>query len=441
MRFTRIIAIAVIIGSLGTGAAQAQSFDRQPSEFPPASYKGKQYVDSKGCVFIRAGIDGNVTWVPRVSRKREGVCGFKPTNVGTAVTTAPSTAVAAPMQITLNSTPAQAAPVAKVAPRPVPKIPAAPVVVRQTAPKSVRQTAPVVVAAPKAVPAPAAPVQSAAVCAGRSALSQRYSGSPTAKLAVRCGPQAEKILPSRAPVVSATRTAAPGYGTKTVTAAPSAAAIGPHTRIAPLHVAQARVHTNGNVSVPKGYKSVWTDDRLNERRAEQTLAGRSQMLLIWTNTVPRRLINPADGRDMTAQVPLVYPYTTIAQQERELGQVTFATRDGQLVKKIVRNRKAALVTRKPIYSTRSAPKTTRAAPAKVQATGSTYVQVGVFASSANAQKTAHRIAKMGMGARIGKSTRGGKTYLSVQAGPFGAARAPAALGKLRGVGFKDAYIR
>lgn len=435
MKFTRIVAVAVIMGSLGIGALQAQAFDRQPSEFPPLSYKGKQYVDSKGCVFIRAGIDGNVTWIPRVSRKREGVCGFKPTNVGTAVTTAPSAAAAAPVQITLNSAPTQAVPVAKVAPRPVPKKRAAPVVMRQTAPKPVRQAAPVVVAAPKVVVAPSAPVQAVGVCAGRSALSQRYSGSPSAKLAVRCGPQAAKILPSG---VSAVR----GTGVRASTAGQAASGVGPHTRILPKHVAQANVHNNGNVSVPKGYKTVWTDDRLNAKRAEQTLAGREQMLLIWTNTVPRRLINPADGADMTAQVPLVYPYTSIQQQQRELGQVTFATRDGQLVKKIVRNANAAPIARKPVYSTRSAPKAAVAAPAaKAQATGSTYVQIGVFADSSNAQKTAQRIAKMGMGARIGKSTRSGKTYLSVQAGPFDAARAPKALGKLRGVGFKDAYIR
>ena len=42
------------------------------------------------------------------------------------------------------------------------------------------------------------------------------------------------------------------------------------TRVVPRHVYDARKNTTG-FSVPRGYKSVWTDGRLNPRRAEQTL--------------------------------------------------------------------------------------------------------------------------------------------------------------------------
>ena len=442
MKFTKLVAVAILVGSFGAGAVQAQSFRSQPAEFPPSSFKGKQYVDSKGCVFIRAGIDGNTTWVPRVSRKREGVCGFKPTNVA-STRTAPSTGASEPVQITLNARPAATAPRApRVQPRPIPVLRAAPKVVRQTQPKIARQTAPrpvaIAPAAPIAAPkaAPRRVTQSVGGCPGRSALSQQYSGTRASGVAVRCGPQT-------APIVGTGRTTAPartayvapttGYGS-TLGGAHS------ETRIVPKHVAINRLNTHKNVAVPKGYRPVWEDDRLNPKRAEQNLKGRSQMLLIWTNTVPRRLINQSDGRDMTAQLPLVYPYTSIAQQRRELGTVTFAKHNGQLVKKIVRNSGAAPVARKPVYSTRSAAKPAAATP-KTKAIGNRYVQVGVFADSANAQRTAQRIANMGMGARIGKSTRGGKTYLSVQAGPFAGSSATNALGKLRGLGFRDAYIR
>ena len=441
MKFTSIVAIAALMSALGAGIAQAQSFRDQPAEFPSASYKGKQYVDSKGCVYIRAGIDGNVTWVPRVSRKRQGVCGFKPTNVQTAAS-APAGAADAPVQITVNSAPV-AAKQPTVAARPLPQRKAKPVVVRQKAPKVVRQPVPRSVDVPAApiTQAPVAVAQVPSTCAGRSAISQQYSGSRTKGVVVRCGPQTAPILPSTAQV--AVTGTAPSHvsTTRRVTAPAKPAPAHAYTRIVPKHVAINRQNTYANVAVPKGYRPVWEDDRLNPKRAEQNLAGRSQMLLIWTNTVPRRLINQKTGQDVTARLPLVYPYTSVEQQRRDLGDVTFAKRNGQLVKRIVRNKNAAPAKRKPVYSSRSAPKPVATAPATPRAAGKTYVQIGVYGDNANAQRAAQRIARMGMGARIGKSTRGGKTYLSVQAGPFGASSAPAALGKLRGAGYGDAYIR
>src|SRR6056297_529286 len=80
MKVTRVLAIAVIAASVGVGFVQAQSMASNdvPAEFPPSSYEGRQYVDSKDCVFIRAGIDGNRSWVPRMTRSRELLCGFQP---------------------------------------------------------------------------------------------------------------------------------------------------------------------------------------------------------------------------------------------------------------------------------------------------------------------------------------------------------------------------
>lgn len=56
----------------------AQSTSAIPAEFPPTSFAGNQFVDSKGCAFIRAGVGGAVTWVPRVDRKRQQLCNFQP---------------------------------------------------------------------------------------------------------------------------------------------------------------------------------------------------------------------------------------------------------------------------------------------------------------------------------------------------------------------------
>ena len=175
MKFTSIVAVAALMTTFGAGISQAQSFRDQPAEFPSASYKGKQYVDSKGCVFIRAGIDGNVTWVPRVSRKRQGVCGFKPTNVQTAAS-APAGGADAPVQITVNNAPA-AAKQPTVAARPLPQRKAKPVVVRQKAPKPVRQPVPRSVDVPAAPRAQALAGQTVRV-AGQVAFGARPAAGP-----------------------------------------------------------------------------------------------------------------------------------------------------------------------------------------------------------------------------------------------------------------------
>lgn len=50
----------------------------QPAELPPSDYRGQQYVDSKGCLFMRAGTDGQTLWIPRVTRDGVPLCGNPP---------------------------------------------------------------------------------------------------------------------------------------------------------------------------------------------------------------------------------------------------------------------------------------------------------------------------------------------------------------------------
>jgi hypothetical protein len=61
---------------LAAGAAQAEA--PQPAELPPADYAGLQYVDSQGCLFVRAGDGAEVVWIPRVSRQGVPDCGNPP---------------------------------------------------------------------------------------------------------------------------------------------------------------------------------------------------------------------------------------------------------------------------------------------------------------------------------------------------------------------------
>ena len=196
------------------------------------------------------------------------------------------------------------------------------------------------------------------------------------------------------------------------------------------------------------------------------------MNLIWTKTLPRRLIDQDSGRDVTGQVALVYPFTDEDTQSEELGQVTIATRNGQTVKRILRNPGAPTVAelaKRPapaqtkaapniVVATKSAPvksvaaaprakpkvaakRVTRAPKATAQRTAR-YVQVGMFGVPSNAQATAKRLLRMGLPVRIGKLTRKGKTFQLVMAGPFGSDKtASQALSAVRKAGFADAYLR
>ncbi|SEL24704.1 hypothetical protein SAMN05443999_104185 [Roseovarius azorensis] len=81
MIFSRpaLILLTVLLTGAGTVPAQPLHDVPTPAELPPDSYTGRQYVDSAGCVFIRADADGEITWVPRVTPERRALCGFKPT--------------------------------------------------------------------------------------------------------------------------------------------------------------------------------------------------------------------------------------------------------------------------------------------------------------------------------------------------------------------------
>lgn len=84
-------------------------------------------------------------------------------------------------------------------------------------------------------------------------------------------------------------------------------------RAVPKHVYEShRLATN--FKVPKGYSTVWEDDRLNPRRAEQSLGGYVRMHLIWTDTVPRRLIDKNTGQDMSYMIPIISRIPDIERQ-------------------------------------------------------------------------------------------------------------------------------
>lgn len=310
MRAVTILAAAAAAAGFFTyqGWAQSGASGAVPAEFPPAAYSGRQYVDSKGCAFIRAGVDGNVTWVPRVDRARRQACGFEPTLAQAGQTSETTVASAAAPQ------PAPTVPQADAAPQPEPAAPqAAPAAYGATAgpapaggSRNAAQAP--VVRAPSTAMQPVAPRYGAAY--GGSSRSQDAGRFDTPRLpcsdargtsreylrsnhgtTLRCGPQAAPQVTYRR-VISQRSARADVTTVKPYehSAPDNAMGMSSTVRVVPAHVYRSQQVSTAGVYVPEGYKPVWDDDRLNPQRAHQTFRGQAQMAQVWTNTVPRVLI-------------------------------------------------------------------------------------------------------------------------------------------------------
>jgi cell division protein FtsN len=72
--------IGRILGALALGllasALEAQTLAEvtAPINPPPASFTGQQFIDARGCVFVRAGFGGQVAWVPRIDARKRPIC-------------------------------------------------------------------------------------------------------------------------------------------------------------------------------------------------------------------------------------------------------------------------------------------------------------------------------------------------------------------------------
>lgn len=447
--FGKILPASVLAALLGTTPVLADLAG--PAELPPSSYKGQQYVDSRGCVFLRAGYGGQVTWVPRVTRDRKQLCGYGPS--GGKVEVAEEAPAKAPEKTTVAAAPAPEPTVVKPAAKAVAKAAPSPA------------PAPTIAAAPKA-PAADRPATATELAA---------TGSATVVVQPQGGAGYRLACPAETPV--AERFAVTTGGTKVlctrgdgtliganfpmlVEGSTDGHAIGYDAHVAagsaPVVIGGAEGTAKGDyvytvsgagtktktsksskypsMVPPKGYKMAWKDDRLNPNRGKQTVEGFLEMDEIWTRTVPAELRE--DSKIKKRPVTIIVRRTDGTQTKHD-GYVVVSSKGGETVE-FANPNEAVKVSK----STKAvAPEAVKpVAKTKAESTGGRFlVQVGTFGVTSNAESAAGRL--KGIGLPVARASIKGGAMTVIYAGPFAsAAAAKSALSAARGAGFSDAMI-
>ncbi len=456
---------------------------RGPAELPPAGYRGQQFVDSRGCVFLRAGHGGRQTWVPRVARDRSQLCGYAPSGrevaVAAPVVTAPAPApsprgsgakpgaplpLPAPMQNAYDQAggkPAKSGPVVRGTA--IPGLDAAPARASASAPvsaapaKAASTTPALAAASPARVPASTASRTAGGeeiyrlACPAATPVPQKFrvEGGGTRTLCTRgdgtlAGASFPRLVSDNADGRDFGQDVWSGTAVSTTTG-----------KTITVRGRYARSEADRIPTPPPGYKSGWEDDRLNPDRGKQTAKGIYDQEEIWSRTTPAVPQNGNDNRKIT--IVLRSPDGTVS---RRPGIVLATGADGSRMVRLLpdvtvsKSSKSSpdLITIRPDGSASIAKasaaklpaKTARAAGQPAAAAAATYggrlfVQVATFGVPANAEGTAGRL--RGLGLPVTRSTIKGGALQVVYAGPFASAgEAQSALSQVRRVGFGDARI-
>ncbi len=267
MKLSIYVALAAYCVVSAAPLAWAQSTENAllPAELPPETFKESQYVDSQGCVFIRAGVDGSVSWIPRVSASRKQICGqtptFEPVEVKQAATgesvvpasTEPVTPSVAEAQVAIPTD------VAKVHPKPRP-VPAAVATAAPVKPKPARSN-------------------NAPVTRKKTVVPMTVVNKGTGQIPQNTRVVARHIFDNRA-------------NTRNVKVPRGYRPVWKDGRLNPRRAEMTTKPSlaHSRVGMPRGYTRAWDDGRLNQNRGGRTARGDAQTDQIWSQTVPRTLL-------------------------------------------------------------------------------------------------------------------------------------------------------
>lgn len=380
MSALRVVAAALMSACLALPvAAQA----RGPAEQPPADFGGRQFVDSRGCLYLRAGIGDRTMWVPRIGNDRRPMCDQAPT-FGTRPAPPPVRDVAAP------------APAPAPAPRAEPRVGTIPV--PAAAPRPPR---------PVATPTPVAAEAAAPGEAAIAAALQNFCRNRTGRFNVRVAGQPRQIECRRPASASAAQVAAPSPAPAPAARAPSA----PAPDMQDLLQRYCIGLPSGPFTVTVGGQAVRLQCSGSEGR---------------TGALAPRVAAPSGTAVAAATAPVMVP--------RGFRPVWD---DGRLNP----NRGLPAPAAPDIAATRASVAPVAVPHTPGGAVSGRYVQVGAFGVPENAARAVARVQAAGLPVSTQVVTRQGRPLRMVMAGPLDPGGAARALGILRAAGYADAYLR